>query len=93
MCDCSHLVLAEVHLFHPKDPGNEEISSSRWAQYILKFSRSHSEESYDPDSALQKNINSCKKLQNLVKKLPRLYTKTADLYTSKNMKLYICIYN
>ena len=38
---------ANVSLAHRKHPGFEEISSSRWAQYILKLSRSNSEESYD----------------------------------------------
>ena len=45
--DCLSLVRANVSLAHRKHPGFEEISTSRWAQYILKLSRSNSEESYD----------------------------------------------
>ena len=78
MCTCT--------LWQGIDPGNEEISSSRWAQYILKCYRSHCEESYDPDSAIQKNVKKCKKLQkmqNLGKNDRKVFTKTGDLYTSK----------
>ena len=30
-CDCLHLVRANVYPPHQIDPGNEEISSSRWS--------------------------------------------------------------
>ena len=45
--DCLHVVRSVHALAHRKHPGFEEISSSRCAQYILKVSRSKSEESYD----------------------------------------------
>ena len=62
----TQLLLPDLLGHTQKLPENEEISSCRWSQYILKFSRSHSEESYDPNSALQKIVNSCKFLQILV---------------------------
>ena len=42
------MVTPEVHVFHGKLLGFEEISSSTCVQYILKLPESNSEESYDP---------------------------------------------
>ena len=44
-CDCLPFVRANVSLSHQNHTGFEEISTSRWSQYILKLSRSNSEES------------------------------------------------
>ena len=43
--ECLPLVRANLAVSHQKLPGFEEISKSRWSQYILKLSRSNSEES------------------------------------------------
>ena len=47
-CDCLHLLHENVSLSLQKLPGFEEISSSRWSQYILKCFNSSSMKSYRP---------------------------------------------
>ena len=53
-CVCLLVVAAEVYDIHWKLLGFEEISSRRWARYILKFSRSNSKKIYDLGSAAMK---------------------------------------
>ena len=45
MRDCLPLVRANVSLSHRKHPGFEEISTSRWAQYIFFLSNSQNSSS------------------------------------------------
>ena len=85
---CLHLVRADAYVLHKMDPGNEEISSSRCSQYILKYYRSHSEESYDSDSALQKMskiVQNGQKWSKMVQKCRFPITKNTH---QKNTKLY-----
>ena len=64
--DCLHVVRSVHALAHRKHPGFEEISSSRCAQYILKHSRSNSEESYDLHQGLAFFVKTCQNLPYLV---------------------------
>ena len=87
-CDCLHFLRENMSLSLQKLLGFEEISSSRWSQYILKRFNSSSMKSYRPLKLGVSFWKKCQMLQNAFKTMSRDPKSCQKIVPKSTLKKY-----